>query len=744
MPATFSASTCISPTNASNGPFNIYLNSDYTSTPFSSATLTQLTNCPFVIVVPTGTTSLGFKDTVLDFCFDTIIQNNDICSNCNLGLSNYSASTISKLYCGFLTGSCQFNDYLINWYGPNDTTTLSFQSGAGSFLTPGVYSHPFSTEPTSIPRESGVYTPVITKIKLSGITFSNTGGTNTVLFDGNCLPTTNVLPLTCTVVTNPNTNNFTLSAYTNYLSFDSDTQGTPQPVTATYQISSSTKYIVWNFIGEGEVDRIKLEFSGSSYGTNKIGLEDILIGDNLSSSNFSASTYPKSADTAASFIKYTCLTGLTVNNNDNIIINITPASSNTNWTLYMSCLDRYNCNDCLNTQNYKIIGSSITGTTTPCNETTVKFNISGCSYPDSSSDYINYYLNSNSIVANSIGTCANQNTNIINRQTPTLYFASDTCGQRATALSLDCSNPSLPNVTCCQEDSGPAKYRKTFLTDGRGVFGFTGSSTFISTYYNSIRNAFLGLPPYDSLWSGSTNSNNQTYYRWYRLRLPGQTTTSQCGDGSTFLDTYIHHTSPYITGVTGSQYFLRITANTISSTVSFTSCQLNCNSNISSIVNRINDYSTGATSFTGVDLDFSQGIYYSNPINYCQYFFSGSGSNTLADYSGFFTTPDWSFNTYPFSGNPSTIIPSFSGSVCNYNSTGRYIGPIYNSFYRQQYKYIYRIQLTNPSNANDFDIYASPINNFTYSGSPGTILYDLAYRYSGGNVTFSSSTYIIG
>jgi hypothetical protein len=744
MPATFSASTCINSSVTSLGPFNIYLNSDYTSTPFSFATLSQLTNCPFVIVVPTGTTSLGFKDTVLDFCFDTIIQNNDICSNCNLGLSNYSASTISKLYCGFLTGSCQFSDYLINWYGPNDTTTLSFQSGAGSFLTPGVYSHPFSTEPTSIPRESGVYTPVITKIKLSGITFSNTGGTNTVLFDGNCLPTTNVLPLTCTVVTNPNINNLYYSAFTNYLSFDSNTQGTPQPVSATYRISASTKYIVWNFIGEQFVDRIKLEFSGSSYGTNKIGLEDIIIGGNLPSSDFSASTYPKSADTAASFIKYTCLTGLTVNNNDNIIINITPATSKTNWTLYMSCLDSYNCNDCLNTQNYKIVGSTITGTTTPCNENTIKFKISGCSYPDSSSDYVDYYLDTNSIVSNNVFSCVFPSS-LSNSQTPNLYFASESCTIfGGGSLSTDCSNPSLPNVTCCQTDSQTTKYRKTFLSDGRGVYEFTGSSTFISTYYNSIKNAFSGLSPYNSFWSGSTNPNNIDYYRYYILRLPGQTTVAGCADGSTVSNTYLHHTSPYISGVTGSEYYFKITANTISSSVSFTPCQLNCTSNISSIVSLINNSSTGTTPSYGIDADFNSGIYYSNPLYYFAYFSSGSTIRNSWDFNGYFITPDWSFNTYPFSGNPSTIIPSLSGSVCNYNSTGKYIGPIYNSFYREQWKYAYRVQLTNPSNASDFDIYASPINNFTYSGSPGTVLYDLAYRYSGGNVTFSSSTYIIG
>jgi hypothetical protein len=202
MATTFSASTCISSTNASDGPFNIYLNSDYTSTPFSSATRAQITTCPYVIVVPTGTTSLGFKDTILHYCLNIPIQDNNICSNCNLGLSQYSSSTITRLSCGVLTGSCQnINDYVINWYGPNDTTTLQFTSGAGSFLTMGMIPHPF-TGINSRPLSEGIYTPIISKIKLSGITFSNTGGTDSVLFSGNCLPSTTILPLSCSNQTN--------------------------------------------------------------------------------------------------------------------------------------------------------------------------------------------------------------------------------------------------------------------------------------------------------------------------------------------------------------------------------------------------------------------------------------------------------------------------------------------------------------------------------------------------------------
>ena len=256
MPATFSASTCIS--NPTGGPFNIYLNSDYTSTPFSSATFAQITTCPYVIVVPTGTTSLGFKDTSSNFCFQTTIQDNDICSDCNLGLSNYSATTITKLSCGILTGTCKnINDYVINWYGPNNTTTLSFTSGAGSFLTTGMIPHPF-TGITSVPQPEGVYTPVISKIKLSGITFSNTGGTGNVLFSGSCLPTTIIQPLSCS-----NRTNFSYQLYYNhFIDYKFLNGNVPTPVNLTYKISSSTKFFAWRFLGSQNPDRITIKFSG--------------------------------------------------------------------------------------------------------------------------------------------------------------------------------------------------------------------------------------------------------------------------------------------------------------------------------------------------------------------------------------------------------------------------------------------------------------------------------------------------
>lgn len=737
----FSAATCLTfnPTvQPSTGPFDIYLNSDYTSTPIvTGVDISLLTgnNCPYIIEVPDGTTNLGIKDTIKDYCITIPVQNNDICSNCNLGLSQYSASTISKLYCGELTGSCQITDYLINWYGPDSTTTLYRTSGPqGSSFNPD-YTHPFSTSITAPSVPDGVYTPVIDKIIISGVTFSNTGGTNNVLFDGNCLPTTTVSPLYCFVRTNTTTNSL-LTAFTNNISFNYNTGGIPQQQTIVLKVSASTKYIVWSFKGEDVPDRITISFSGTNYST-PIGLEDFVIGSDLIGTNFSASTYPKSADTSQNFIKFTCLTGLTIYDNENIIIDITPAVSNTNWDFYISCLEDYECNDCINTQNYKIIKSSITGITEDCDVIKVRFNMSGCSRPDNTSDYMNYYLSNNNNFQNNNNSLYSTNNGIINSRFTVI-------NEKSYFNNIRCDNDLEEVIVNCFTDISSTKYGKTFLTDGsgRGVFGFTGSSTFISTYYNSIRNAFLGLTPYSNDWTGSTNSSDISYYRYYLLKIPFSGDPEGCGDGRTPRQISLHHTSTYLTGTTGSEYYLNITANTISKDINFGSCKIDCDSGEISFVNSINGSSTGNTGNNTLNRVFSSGVYYNNPINRFVGLTSGNTIITAITYSAYFTTPDWSFNTYPFSGNPSTIIPSLSGSVCNFNNTG-VIRPSYNSYGIEQYVYYYQTRLINPSNVNDFEIWASPITDFRYSGAPGTAFYELAYQFSGGSETYFNPTYII-
>ena len=129
----FSAATCL--TNIPNGvtSFNVYLGqNNYTSPNLiaSSVPVSDLTvNCPYIINnIPDGTTYLSFKDSSGTYCISIPIQDNNICDNCNLGFSNYSSTTINKIYCVILTGSCQTNitDYLINWYGLEVLPTLAY------------------------------------------------------------------------------------------------------------------------------------------------------------------------------------------------------------------------------------------------------------------------------------------------------------------------------------------------------------------------------------------------------------------------------------------------------------------------------------------------------------------------------------------------------------------------------------------------------------------------------------------
>ena len=737
MPATFSASTCIS--NPTGGPFNIYLNSDYTSTPFSSATFAQITTCPYVIVVPTGTTSLGFKDTVSNFCFQTTIQDNDICSDCNLGLSNYSATTITKLSCGILTGTCQnINDYVINWYGPNNTTTLEFTSGAGSFLTTGMIPHPF-TGINSRPLSEGVYTPVISKIKLSGITFSNTGGTNNVLFSGSCLPTTTIQALTCS-----NQTNFTgsFTGYNHFIEYEFLNAVTPQPITLTYKVASTTKFFAWRFNGAGAPDRIQIKFSGSSYGGNQIGLEDFVVGSNLSSNNFSATTFPKSASTGNWFVKPTCLTGLTVNNNDIIEIVITPAASDTKWSLYSTCLTNFDCSTCLLTNPYKIIGSSITGTSDGC-ATRINFSISGCNTTSfNSTDFAKYYLSSDGSTnfqqlflesyAGSSLSQANQNPIIF--QSSKFFINQNLCNETSVY-----STPSS-----CAQDTNNVIYEKTWVggvVGSKGIFNITGSSTVISTYYNS----WLFLK---NNYSGSSSTTDATYYRYFNWSIPGFNSSNNCQENFTVTQLVAHPSSTVATGLTSSgKYYFRLTAETISNNFSaLTNCDIDCKVKSDNIVNYINNSSTGITSNYGAfTKEFvysasvnSFGVYYTNPFSNCTSMFKSTTTISGASAGSGYYTNVWTTNTIPYSGVSNTFIPSFSGTLCNYNTLGTQFTE-WNSYFNKNYLFYYYPRIYN---LNDFEIWSAPIVNYSADTNPNNAI--LAYRYSGGNVTYSSSTYIIG
>jgi len=350
----FSAATCITfnpQFQSSTGPFNIYVNNDYDSDPINEfpipLSLLSGINCPYIIEVPDGTTTLGLRQENDLYCITIDIQNNDICSNCNLGFSNYSATTVTRVSCGVLTGTCQnITSYYINWYGPDDITTLQFTSGFGpDYDTEWNIPHPF-TGISAVPVNEGDYTPIIQKITINGLKYSNTGEDGYILFDGNCLQTTTVEPLTCNNRTNTSTNS-PFSAYSHNVFFESTSGQIPQPVKLTYVISNTTKYMAISFCGFANNDRLTIKLKGSHYGTTEIGLEDVLIGTDIPT-DFSPTIFPKLANPtypSQFYTKIITLTGLTINDNDKLLITVTPNNNITKWNLYMSCLEDYTCID---------------------------------------------------------------------------------------------------------------------------------------------------------------------------------------------------------------------------------------------------------------------------------------------------------------------------------------------------------------------------------------------------------------
>jgi hypothetical protein len=293
-------------------------------------------------------------------------------------------------------------------------------------------------------------------------------------------------------------------------------------------------------------------------------------------------------------------------------------------------------------------------------------------------------------------------------------------------------------------DPSPTSYDKTFLNDGKGIFGFTGSSQVISSYYNN----WLGVK--SSCWVDGTSPTSIDYYKFVIMTIPSVGAPNDCGDfiGTRTTPIYLHPTSTVITGTTGiSDYYMKITANTITNQypIVYGSCDVNCESTLNSIVSRINNYSTGSTSNYGTKRDFSPtGVYYQNSM-YINKFIAFNNNQTGYTSNGYFKSSTSIGNTYPFSGTPVnnpippyTIIPSLSGTVCDYNQFGTVTN--YSSYQTFTYtKWYYQFRLPNPLNNNDFEIWATPIISGVVT--PPQVL---AYRYSGGNVTFSSSTYIIG
>ena len=204
------AQTCITnPGNATSfniytattgGPFGIF----QTGVPVASLT----TNCPYFMVLEPGTTQIQFIDN-FGCSVSGNVSSSTVCDNCELGFESLQDPNLpGKIFCGELTGTCEpMTDYRIYWYGPDSTTNVAFTSGFGSAFLPYTYTHPFvPTPPITYSGITGVtggtYLPVIDKVKISGITYSQTGFTSAVTTCLECIDPIYVQQCECIAWTN--------------------------------------------------------------------------------------------------------------------------------------------------------------------------------------------------------------------------------------------------------------------------------------------------------------------------------------------------------------------------------------------------------------------------------------------------------------------------------------------------------------------------------------------------------------
>jgi hypothetical protein len=724
----FSASTCLSYTGTTTltEPISIFtLSGEF----ITAVTLNQITNCPLVLTgIPDDTTTITLKSANF-FCCDVPLTCNDLCTTCDLSFDSYSTSLISRIVAGNLTGSCQSSilDYKINWYKSPDFTTPIFTSGYGSSFTPYNYTHPL-TGASSPMQPAGAYTPIIDKIKLNGLNYSQTVQPGFIQANLECFNTTtvNVLPFTC----DNGSGTSDLPNYTHRVQFSGASAGvTPLMMTSTFNLDTTTKYFAWKFKGEGIPDSLKISFNGSSYPNNPLILEYWTIG-NQPNTNPSPSLIPQSASTTGYVNKVTSLMSLSRNVGDTLTLEVIPNPANfqTNWDFYFTCLNTdFSCSlGCLNSylsSPYKIKLSSVTLTPQSCGRQQVSYDISGCTQNEINSlDITKYMETSFGGIQTNITNLGTSNTTSLRNQSYTFTTGNTSCVINTNVDSA---------LVCVTPNTNIIRFQKT-IDAGVGVINMEFTNL---TDLNAYKTSYDG----QKSSSGWVNDpTNLSYYRYGQLYIPSATGSTNCGaDGTGSLSYNVHYSSVMTTGFTAGTYTLTLTMPTITNSMpSFGPCELDCGTRVNTVVFNINTQSTGTTNNTVGFRTTNTGSRYINP-------FAIRISITLRPtgspiYSGFSSSNNAIINTnltltVPFSGNPSTIIPSLSAQTCDFSSVG-VTSPTGTNIYIFDYVAV----VTNPPDLTAFTIKANPISNGVrlFTNYPDTVL-----TYSGGTVTSSNPLY---
>ena len=708
----FSASTCLSNTNGLTlGPtLTVYSNPISATNPgttlYTASTSSVIGGaCPYTFVVPNNTQTIRLYDPITNCYVDIPVSSNDVCVTCNLKFSSLSNNQASTIYVGNLTGSCDtvIENYKIGWYGPNDSSKLSFTSGKGDMSTYD-YVHPITpTSPSSPFLLVGDYVSKILEVELNGVKFSYTGGTNNVLSPNliNCTTGATVVSYNC-----GNGDDINLP-YKHTKSYTTDGSSPPQSLSAQFELSANTEYFIWHFFGFEYYDTLTLVFSGDSYSV-PITLENLRQGG-TAFTNLLPTQFPKAVG-GSNFKKITTLTGLTVNEGDSIFINVTPnpTITATTWQYRFGCSSRptaeKNCLDSYKNRPYKIKKDSITGVTNACNSVTISFDVSGCSVSENSGwTNSNLAALTNDIRNGSLST--NNTTKLLRRTSYDLTLGS---------YSIKSENLDAPgaNASCMNSLGNTISISKT-------ISGFTFSFSNINDllgYYKSFTASTSHIKS-QNYGSGQfvDDNTNLNYYRLVRLYYYTDTGNRLCDNLPNLGNFAIHCNATCTTGTTMTGYTMFIDTNTPPFVNNYTcpyDCTINCPGYLQSFVNSFN--ATRAATFSTITN--TSGLRIVTPFYRSQWLYLQAPTAILNNQVAgeIFVYNQYSTNTYASSGLTNILIPSLSGTSWDWENHFTTAGNIYNPFW-YQIVYYYRMEITSTIGMPlTFKLYGARISNFSW------------------------------
>ena len=679
-------------------------------------------NCPYSVTVPNGTTVIRFIDENGDpDCYTDIpVEPIEICEDCTFSFDSFDNNQIGSISVGNLissgSGCTPLNSYLIQWYDSNGT--YQFSSGAGinySGLPVRNYTHPLIGS-SSVPVISGQYYPVLVAVTINGVSYSTVGTGGSLYNDfSNC----NLLEDGVSVVVN----NYTCEPsstsddpnYDHKVFFNSVGGSGQLPVPSFVAItpSNTTTYLALKFKGDIYSDKLKVELFTQSNPGNPILLEDITVGlyGNTgyfsSNQNLNSSTLtPKLVTTSNFFHKLIPLTGLTIDlSTDYIKISVTPNSLSinpaTNWTLYFTCLDTFNCDLCSDdTSGFKLCASGLTinYSDNSClyDLTKLEFDVLNPCYPETNLDpktYLGAVYPENE--KNEYSYYSNGALSLGGGGTYGCYF----CRYGNSFTSF----PTGSLGKLCQQGNGFIIYNKGF----NGVNGiltiefgsFTGPNNDRQKYINYWNQAV------SYYYSSSTKCGDEPtgipsdtiakYYQFIRMAIPQNFGSpinggpdTPCGDNIVFkTDILLHPSSVIDTSIPDAITWTIpiITNNYVPLSAVCGACQQNVLTPLLTLANNYTQLNEGPIQ-NNLGAIYNGGgslsPFYQNfgPF-YSAILFSDGGpspanltANTISNYNWNFPTYDTNIIKYtqtlwPFSGAPSTPIPSLSGEVCDYNTS---------------------------------------------------------------------------